>query len=124
MVGMRKSPPHRQEQSLAAIRPMNQQIRLSVRQVLAALLAVHLIAALLYCRGVPLGEGPDEDSHVLFIQTLAGQQPPGTTWRLGLPVLRTDCEDPNFEVHQPPLYYVLAQPFYRLGGAPDRKSVV
>ena len=97
---------------------MDQQIRLSARQVLAALLAVHLIAALLYCRGVPLGEGPDEDSHVLFIQTLAGQQPPDTTWRLGLPVLRTDCEDPNFEVHQPPLYYVLAQPFYRLGGAP------
>lgn len=83
---------------------------------MAVLLVLHLLAALSYRALVPLGQGPDEGSHLLFVQTLAGDGPSGTLWRLGLPVLQTGYEDPNFEVHQPPLYYVLALPFYRLGG--------
>ncbi|MBI5833977.1 MAG: glycosyltransferase family 39 protein [Armatimonadetes bacterium] len=80
-------------------------------------MVLHLLAALAYRHLVPLGQGPDEGSHVLFAQCLAGEAPAGTLWRLGLPVLQTGYEDPNFEVHQPPLYYILAQPFYRVGGA-------
>jgi len=97
------------------------EIKLTERQVLSLLLVVFCLAAVAWMRLVPVGEGPDEGSHLLFVQTLAGDGPP-ITWRWGLPVMATgegqprEWEDPNFEVHQPPLYYWLAALLYRLAG--------
>jgi 4-amino-4-deoxy-L-arabinose transferase-like glycosyltransferase len=104
------------------------QIHLSEPTVLALLLAAHLLLSLAFLAYVPLGVGPDEGNHLLFIQTLAGDGPP-SVWRWGLPVLDTGADDraadgelafearhANFEVHQPPLYYVLSAPLYRLFG--------
>lgn len=92
------------------------QIQLGARQVLILLLVGHALLGLAYNRLVPFGRGPDEPAHLLFIQSLAGEAPVGTQWRLGLPVMQTDWEDPNFEVHQPPLYYLAAVPLYLVGG--------
>lgn len=80
------------------------------------LVGLFVVLSLVYGHLLPYGQGPDEESHGLFVQTLAGQAPPGTLWAWGLPVLSTAADDPNFEVHQPPLYYGLAATGYRLAG--------
>ncbi|MCC7492180.1 MAG: glycosyltransferase family 39 protein [Fimbriimonadaceae bacterium] len=77
-----------------------------------------VLAAGGYWALVPHGYGPDEESHLLFIQTLSGEQTASAGWAWGLPLLQTSGDDPNFEVHQPPLYYVLATVAWRLGGLP------
>lgn len=92
------------------------ELRLSQRTALGLLLAVHLASAVGYRALVPHGVGPDEGSHALFIATLAGDEQPRAGWRLGLPVFSTEPDDENFELHQPPLYYLLALPGYRLAG--------
>lgn len=54
----------------------------------------------------PFGQGPDEFPHWLYVRSLVEER--------RLPILSTDLEDPNFEAHQPPLYYLLAVPFFLL----------
>lgn len=82
---------------------------------LAVLWIVFAAAALAYGAMLPLGQGPDEDGHALFVRTLAGSGPPGTRWAWGLPVFETAPDDPAFEAHQPPLYYAVAAVAFRLG---------
>lgn len=76
---------------------------------LAALLAVYLLLAHLYALKVPAGQGPDELAHLGYVQWLSAGR--------GLPVLgrAEGVQAPGYEAHQPPLYYLLAVPAYRLG---------
>ncbi|MCJ7822538.1 MAG: hypothetical protein MUQ26_05590, partial [Armatimonadetes bacterium] len=61
-----------------------------------------------YAIGVPPGRGPDESAHVRYIQYL------GENHRL--PVFDAENPDPDYEFHQPPLYYALSLPVYLLAG--------
>lgn len=70
------------------------------RWALAALLAVHLILGVYYSIAVPIGEAHDEDGHYYFVRYLAANH------RLPRPGERSSS--PNDEMHQPPLYYLLA----------------
>ncbi len=92
------------------------ELQLSQRTALGLLLAVHLASAVAYRAMAPHGVGPDEGSHGLFLATLAGDETPRAGWRLGLPVFSTEPDDANFELHQPPLYYLLALPGFRIAG--------
>jgi 4-amino-4-deoxy-L-arabinose transferase-like glycosyltransferase len=67
------------------------------------------LLGLLYLSNVPPGYGPDEPSHLGYVRFLAEGH--------GLPVLgrETDPNGPTYEAHQPPLYYLLALPFYEAG---------
>ncbi len=62
-----------------------------------------------YATEIPLGKGPDETAHVRYIEFLATEH--------RLPVFDAANPDPNYEFHQPPLYYALALPVYLLGGS-------
>jgi len=70
------------------------------RWALAALLAVHLALGVYYSVAIPVGEAHDEDGHYYFVRYLA------THHRLPGPGERSGS--PNDEMHQPPLYYLLA----------------
>jgi hypothetical protein len=81
-----------------------------VRKSLRFIVVPYLfLGVLLYVQGVPLGKGPDETAHVLYIEHLAD------THRL--PVFDPANPDPNYEFHQPPLYYALCMAVY---GSPPR----
>jgi 4-amino-4-deoxy-L-arabinose transferase-like glycosyltransferase len=108
---------------------LRQDLVLSSRAQVTVVCALFVVAGSVYWALMPFGLGPDEGSHLLFIQTLAREGGPsgpaaGVDWRWGLPVLDTGegrpagWDDPNFEVHQPPLYYLLALPFYAVAGVP------
>ena len=92
------------------------EITLSASVTLGLILAVGLGLVIAYGRMVPAGYGPDEDSHLLFVQTLAGEVSSGGGWAWGLPVFETTGDGANFETHQPPLYYFTASLLYRIGG--------
>lgn len=59
---------------------------------------------------VPLGASPDEAAHWQYVEHLA---------QLGtFPVFRGAAPPaPGYEFHQPPLYYLLCAPLWKLGGA-------
>lgn len=87
---------------------------MKVNPWLIALLALSLLLGIGYGLATPIGAAPDEAAHVRYVQILAEEH--------RLPVLRlehrravTESGDIEFEAHQPPLYYVLAVPFYALG---------
>jgi len=81
---------------------------------LLILLAAYLCATLTHAWLLPTGQtgyqdAPDENAHVQYIRTLsAGHLPTFRDWQ-------NDAKKQNYEWHQPPLYYLLALPFYRLG---------
>lgn len=81
------------------------------RWVLPFLIGVYVVLTLLLIARVPLGRAPDEMPHMLYVQTLAqtGQ----------LPVFDPSGgnTNPGYEFHQPPLYYALCAPLWRLAGA-------
>ncbi|UCC67903.1 MAG: hypothetical protein JSV79_12430 [Armatimonadota bacterium] len=66
------------------------------------------LAAFVYVPGIPLGKGPDESAHVRYVEFLAENH--------RLPVFDAANPDPDYEFHQPPLYYVLCLPSYLLAG--------
>lgn len=70
------------------------------RWALAALVCVHLVLGVYYSIVVPIGEAHDEDGHYYFVRHLA------VNHRLPRPGERSSS--PNDEMHQPPLYYLLA----------------
>ena len=79
--------------------------------VLPLIIGVYVALTLLLIARVPLGKAPDEIPHMLYVETLAqrGQLPVfdaagGTT-------------NPGYEFHQPPLYYALCAPLWRVAGA-------
>lgn len=71
-----------------------------------ALVIVYLFVAASYATTIPLGKGPDETAHVRYIEFLAREH--------RLPVFDAARPDPNYEFHQPPLYYVACLPAYLL----------
>lgn len=93
----------------------NQSGRRSVQHVpLLILLLVYLCAALTHAWLLPIGQtgyqdAPDENAHVEYIRSLAvGHLPTFRDWQ-------NDSKKQNYEWHQPPLYYLLALPFYSVG---------
>src|SRR5947199_10872128 len=83
------------------------------------LLAVYLALAAGFNLAMPVGGAPDEGAHAEYVRTVAEEG--------RLPVLdlstSNNAQDPNgYEAHQPPLYYLLAAPAWRLakalGGGP------
>lgn len=81
---------------------------------LCLLLFVSALLAAGYARATPVGAAADEGAHLHYVRTVA------TEGRL--PVLdtrqrRAGFDDPNYEAHQPPLYYLAAAPFYIAGRA-------
>ena len=65
----------------------------------AAILGVYLLISIAYSLAIPVGEAPDEPSHVDYVQTLlrTGQ----------LPTIPRDSARYSYEAEQPPLYYFL-----------------
>ncbi|MBI2299000.1 MAG: glycosyltransferase family 39 protein [Armatimonadetes bacterium] len=92
-------------------------IRIPEQGWLGLLVFAFVVSSVAYARMLPYGQGPDEESHGLFVECLAGQAPAGTRWAWGLPVFDTTDDDANFETHQPPLYYVVAAVVWRAGGS-------
>lgn len=75
----------------------------------AALTLYFALTAALIAR-VPLGASPDEAAHWQYVEHIA------QTARL--PIFRgTPPPNPGYEFHQPPLYYLLCAPLWRLLGA-------
>jgi len=81
------------------------------RRALRAIVIAYLFIAASYAVTIPFGKGPDETAHVRYIEYLAREH--------RLPVFDPQNPDPNYEFHQPPLYYALALPSYILGGADE-----
>jgi hypothetical protein len=73
------------------------------RKALVLILAIYLALAAEYATVTPFGQAPDETAHALYIQHLVQHHT--------LPVLRRAHRD-AYEYHQPPLYYLLAAPFW------------
>jgi len=75
----------------------------------------YLFLAGLYAVGIPLGKGPDETAHMRYLTYLAEHHT--------LPVFDRDNPGPDYEFHQPPLYYAVCLPTYLLatrhGGTGD-----
>ncbi len=97
----------------------------------SVILLTYLISGLLYATLTPRWQAPDEPAHYNYIRYLATQA--------AFPELTRDCYDQTYlnilttrhfppqlsidkicyEFHQPPLYYLLAVPFFKLGhGSP------
>jgi 4-amino-4-deoxy-L-arabinose transferase-like glycosyltransferase len=74
-----------------------------------AILIAYLFVGYYYASEIPLGKGPDETAHVRYIEFLATEH--------RLPVFDPANPDPDYEFHQPPLYYALALPVYFLAGS-------
>ena len=72
--------------------------RLAMRVVVIA----YLFLAGLYAVGIPLGKGPDETAHMRYFTYLAEHHT--------LPVFDRDSPGPDYEFHQPPLYYAVCLP--------------
>ncbi len=87
------------------------------RRALRAITILYLFIAASYATVIPLGKGPDETAHVRYIEFLAQEH--------RLPVFDPKHPDPNYEFHQPPLYYLLCLPVYTLshGGAAGQQAV-
>jgi len=77
--------------------------------VLTALIAIYVLLTALLIFNVPVGAAPDEAAHLDYIQALA---------KAHLPVFQTTpAPGYGYEFHQPPLYYLLCVPFWKIGGA-------
>lgn len=73
---------------------------------LYAIICVHIVLGLIYWHYTPFGASPDEDVHARYVQKLVNNRA----------LLVFDVNDrENYEAHQPPLYYILAVPFYMIG---------
>jgi len=98
--------------------------------LLAAIIAVYLALGTLYAAVTPPWQAPDEPAHYNYVRYLAEQHrfpilKPGDYPAVYLEEIKAahfpvemSIEPIRYEFHQPPLYYLLAVPVYRLfGGA-------
>jgi hypothetical protein len=69
---------------------------------LVALLLVHVVLGVYWSVTIPIFEAHDEDGHYYFVRYLATQH------RLPPPGERSPANRGNDQLHQPPLYYLLA----------------
>jgi hypothetical protein len=101
----------------------------SRRWLLPAIILVYLILGTLYAVHTPAWQAPDEPAHYNYIQYLAEQRrfpilKPGDYPAEYLEEIKAAHFPPEmsvapirYEYHQPPLYYLLAVPVYRVSGA-------
>ena len=76
------------------------------RRALRAIVIAYLFIAVSYALTIPLGKGPDESAHVRYLEFLTQQH--------RLPVFDPAHPDPDYEFHQPPLYYLASLPSFAL----------
>lgn len=82
--------------------------RLSLAPLWAAS-ALYFALTLALVLVVPFGQAPDEAAHAQYIEAIASHH--------ALPVFAGQSPPaPGYEFHQPPLFYLLAAPFWALGG--------
>jgi len=98
------------------------------RWLLPAIVLIYLILATLYAAYTPDWQAPDEPAHYNYVKYLGEQYrfpilKPGDYPAAYLEEIKTAHFPPEmsiapirYEFHQPPLYYVLAVPVYRLFG--------
>ncbi|HQE91162.1 MAG TPA: glycosyltransferase family 39 protein [Anaerolineae bacterium] len=94
----------------------------------AAILMIFLVVGVLYALNTPAWQAPDEPAHYNYIRALAEGRglpvmEPGDYDQAYLSRLTAEGFPPElsvatleYEDHQPPLYYLLAAPLYRLSG--------
>ena len=111
---------------VGTIPPVNQ--RLVVRVLLLIIVAVYSAIGVLYAAFTPTWQVPDEPAHYNYVRALAEGRgfpviEPGDYDQMYLGRLTSDgfppdlsIEQVEYEDHQPPLYYLLATPVYRLTG--------
>ncbi len=92
------------------------------------ILVAYFVVGSLFAAGTPIWQAPDEPAHYNYIRSLAlGQgfplMEPGDYDQAYISRLTTEGFPPNlsvasleYEDHQPPLYYLLAVPIYRISG--------
>jgi 4-amino-4-deoxy-L-arabinose transferase-like glycosyltransferase len=102
----------------------------STRWLLPAIVLIYLILGTLYAVYTPAWQAPDEPAHYNYIQYLAEQRrfpilKPGDYPAEYLEEIKAARFPPEmsiapirYEFHQPPLYYLLAVPVYRLSSSP------
>jgi 4-amino-4-deoxy-L-arabinose transferase-like glycosyltransferase len=100
----------------------------STRWLLPVILLLYLILAILYAVYTPAWQAPDEPAHYNYIQYLAQQRrfpilKPGDYPAQYLEEIKEARFPPEmsiapirYEFHQPPLYYLLAVPVFRISG--------
>jgi hypothetical protein len=76
------------------------------RRARRAIVVLYLAIAAMYATTIPFGAGPDETAHLRYLEHLAQQH--------RFPVFDAAHPDPDYEFHQPPLYYLVALPAYLL----------
>ncbi len=87
------------------------------RRAMRGVVVFYVFVAGLYALWTPLGKGPDESAHMLYVEHLA------ETHRLPLLDFDPTNPDTNYEFHQPPLYYLLCLPAYLVaGGGPKAQT--
>jgi len=86
-----------------------------VKLWMGAILTLYVALSLLYNRAMPFLTAPDEGAHLLYTKHIAQK------WEL--PVLDENVRE-EFESHQPPLYYVLALPFYWIGRSFESEAMM
>jgi hypothetical protein len=87
-----------------------------VRPGLAIVIATYLALAAGYNLAMPFGVPPDEGAHAFYVQSLAER---GRLPRLDLSKPSNELDPAGYEAHQPPLYYALAAPVWRVMRALD-----
>jgi hypothetical protein len=76
------------------------------RRARRAVVVLYLAIAATYATTIPFGAGPDETAHLRYVEYLSQHH--------RFPVFDAAHPDPNYEFHQPPLYYLAALPAYLL----------
>ena len=107
--------------TIAAVNP-----RLVTRVLLVVIIAAYATIGVLYAALTPIWQVPDEPAHYNYIRALGDDRDfpviePGDYDQAYLGRLTTDGFPPQlpiepleYEDHQPPLYYLLATPIFRL----------
>jgi len=86
------------------------------RRLLYAILIIYLLLAFGYARVTPFGQAPDESAHFVYVRHIGDGH--------GLPMFDSQAPGAGYEFHQPPLYYVLAAPFYLLTREADPGATI
>ncbi|MDY6878191.1 MAG: glycosyltransferase family 39 protein [Chloroflexota bacterium] len=106
-----------------------QSVAPSQRVLLVAIVATYITIGVLYAALTPTWQVPDEPAHYNYIRALADDRDlpilePGDYDQAYLERLKSERFPPElsiapieYEDHQPPLYYLLATPVYRLFGS-------
>lgn len=97
----------------------------TARWALPAILCLYLVFGVIHALSTPFGttgyqDAPDEAAHLSYIRTLASGRMPS----MKSPHGSLASTSPDYEWHQPPLYYAIAVPFSALGAAGETGETV